>query len=539
MFKCLNMRKRYRVSRKMRKEVYQHPTGIPTDPDVVMEGYLMKRATNAFKSWNRRWFQIKEDKLLYSHRHGDPRLTVMEENLQLCLVRVAPSTIDRACCFELVTPSKNHLLQADSETLCNAWILALQRTIQHLHENGQGYRPQKHSLINSINEACAKSPSISSTNGFGLSSATLPVMRNQPLSIVKNSNRKSEMVPSSPRTSRRQAAQIQMKRRIDKNFANVLSIPGNNKCADCGNPETGWASINLGILICIECSGAHRSLGVHNSKIRSLKMDDIEETQWQILLKLGNDKVNALYLSNLPEKNPIPSPATVTSTRPQREAWITAKYVDKRFCEKKIATGLAKGHIRSSSSAVIRQHSLSEYSIESSTVPAAANNIATPSVTPNSARSDSGLSVDAVSKRFSRSSYGSDNNLEQLEQNSNATEVEKLAMEALRDGNLEEMRKALNLGLDLNVPIGTSFLLHSAIKNHDTTMSEFLLLNGSKLCVIDSDGNTPLHIAATNGFPILVYQLLKKNADSTIKNKEGQTALDIAVDGQHAHIVTL
>uniref|UniRef100_A0AC34F324 Arf-GAP with coiled-coil, ANK repeat and PH domain-containing protein n=1 Tax=Panagrolaimus sp. ES5 TaxID=591445 RepID=A0AC34F324_9BILA len=529
------------------KEVYQHPTGIPTDPDVVMEGYLMKRATNAFKTWNRRWFQIKEDKLLgfqlYSHRHGDARITVMEENLQLCLVRVAPSTIDRACCFELVTPSKNHLLQADSETLCNAWILALQRTIQHLHENGQGYRPQKHSLINSINEACANSPSVSSTNGFGLSSATMPVMRNQPLSIVKNSNRKSEMTPSSPRTTRRQAAQIQMKKRIDKNFAKVLSLPGNNKCADCGNPETGWASINLGILICIECSGAHRSLGVHNSKIRSLKMDDIEETQWQILLKLGNDKVNALYLSNLPEKNPIPSPATVTSTRPQREAWITAKYVDKRFCDKKISStaGAAKGHIRSSSSAVIRQQSLSDYSVESSTTAAAAvtNNIATPSVTPNSARSDSGLSVDAGSKRFSRSSYGSDNNLEHLEHNSNTTEVEKLALEALKDGNLEEMRKALNFGLDLNVPIGTSFLLHSAIKNHDTTMAEFLLLNGSKLCVIDSDGNTPLHIAATNGFPILVYQLLKKNADSTIKNKEGQTALDIAVDGQHAHIVTL
>lgn len=46
------------------QEVYQLPTGIPTDPDVVMEGYLMKRATNAFKTWNRRWFQIKDDKLV-------------------------------------------------------------------------------------------------------------------------------------------------------------------------------------------------------------------------------------------------------------------------------------------------------------------------------------------------------------------------------------------------------------------------------------------------------------------------------------------
>jgi Arf-GAP with coiled-coil, ANK repeat and PH domain-containing protein len=46
------------------KEVFQHPIGLPADSDVVMEGYLFKRATNAFKTWNRRWFQIKEDKLV-------------------------------------------------------------------------------------------------------------------------------------------------------------------------------------------------------------------------------------------------------------------------------------------------------------------------------------------------------------------------------------------------------------------------------------------------------------------------------------------
>lgn len=47
----------------------------------------------------------------------------------------------------------------------------------------------------------------------------------------------------------------------------LTRVLGNERCADCGAPEPDWASLNLGVLICIECSGIHRNLGVHISKV--------------------------------------------------------------------------------------------------------------------------------------------------------------------------------------------------------------------------------------------------------------------------------
>ena len=53
----------------------------------------------------------------------------------------------------------------------------------------------------------------------------------------------------------------------DKPIDLLRKVAGNGNCADCGASEPDWASLNLGVLLCIECSGVHRNMGVHISKV--------------------------------------------------------------------------------------------------------------------------------------------------------------------------------------------------------------------------------------------------------------------------------
>ena len=68
---------------------------------------------------------------------------------------------------------------------------------------------------------------------------------------------------------------------------------GNNICVDCGDSQPEWASVNLGVVMCIECSGVHRNLGSHISQVRSLYLDTLSPEQEDRITNIGNIAFNS------------------------------------------------------------------------------------------------------------------------------------------------------------------------------------------------------------------------------------------------------
>ncbi|XP_006873743.1 PREDICTED: arf-GAP with GTPase, ANK repeat and PH domain-containing protein 3-like isoform X2 [Chrysochloris asiatica] len=107
----------------------------------------------------------------------------------------------------------------------------------------------------------------------------------------------------------------------------VRTVRGNSFCIDCDAPNPDWASLNLGALMCIECSGIHRHLGAHLSRVRSLDLDDWPPELLAVMTALGNALANSVWEGSL-EGYAKPGPE---ACREEKERWIRAKYEQKLF----------------------------------------------------------------------------------------------------------------------------------------------------------------------------------------------------------------
>ncbi|KAH7161391.1 putative GTPase activating protein for Arf-domain-containing protein [Dactylonectria macrodidyma] len=105
---------------------------------------------------------------------------------------------------------------------------------------------------------------------------------------------------------------------------NLLKLESNKVCADCKrNKHPRWASWNLGVFICIRCSGIHRGMGTHISRVKSVDLDSWTDEQMQSILSWGNARANKYWEAKLAAGH-APSEGKI-------ENFIRTKYELKRW----------------------------------------------------------------------------------------------------------------------------------------------------------------------------------------------------------------
>ncbi|KAG0533962.1 hypothetical protein BDA96_04G237600 [Sorghum bicolor] len=449
---------------------------------VIKQGYLFKRPQNTRGEWKRRFFVLDSHGTLYYYGNkgksqgvssqqtasegagvfgrfrflnqrassqGEDSLSCHKIDLRTSTIKVDADENDLRFCFRIISPVKTYTLQAESGADQKDWIQKITGVIASLLNSPF---PQQLSYGNVSAESNRSASSVDS------------------LSIEDNKSSEGH----------------------DDIFNLLRNIPGNDSCAECRSPDPDWASLNLGILICIECSGAHRNLGVHISKVRSLRLDVKvwEPVIMDLFHALGNNYANSIWEALLPKEDQgmdesngailfieKPKPNDAFSIK---ERYIQTKYVDKLLFARD------PDQITINIFEAIRKNDVREaYRI-----------LAIAEVSAN-------MTYDALSKDVHHVQPVTDKML-----------LDPISCEIIQDSGKPE-----------GCLQGCS-LLHFACQYGHPIMVELLLLFGADINMQDFHGRTPLHHCVQKKNDELTKHLLKRGARTTIKDGGGLTALE-------------
>ncbi|XP_038892774.1 ADP-ribosylation factor GTPase-activating protein AGD4-like isoform X3 [Benincasa hispida] len=471
--------------------------------ETIKQGYLLKRSSGSRGDWKRMFFVLDSQGALYyyknkaskyvgqqSHSFNRPdehnnsmfgrfrarhnrASSFNEEILRCSTVNLHTSTIkmdaedsDLRLCFRIISPSKTFTLQAENEADRMDWINKITGAIASLFNF---YFLQQPFLE-------AKHPECDKKNCDDYNVQTLHEKR------------------------------LEDGSQVDSVSKILREIAGNDLCAECGTPEPEWASLNLGILLCIECSGVHRNLGVHISKVRSIILDVKvwEPSILDLFRNLGNAYCNSiwegLFLADTGSNNtqhavatsiPKPSPKDAIQLR---ERYIQAKYVEKQFVGK---DNEAPGNISYAKSIweAVKTNDLRE----------AYRLIAVSTVSIVNTTYDNVVSV------------------------SSSPHLDEEPLGNRESHNPSSFRRGWDSNESRNSLQGCS-LLHLACQNGNQVMLELLLQFGADINVCDSHGRTPLHQCISQENNKLAKLLLRRGAKPSIKDCGGLSALERAME---------